>query len=531
MLRLLIVDDEKTTRESLERYIPWTTLKVGAVCTARGGAEALAIAQATPPDILLTDVRMPRMDGLHLAQRFRDLYPFCKIVFLSGFADKDYLKTAIRLQAVSYIEKPIDPGEVAEVVRIAVAAHETEAAARAETERLRLAQRDTACLVREQIIRRLVQGSATLSELRAAFTDSLPAFEPGTAFTAATAVLRWDRSVTEADKPLIRHRMLLACGSLGLFSTPSAFLGFVEDDVLAIVVARKVLEPTARSTYRELIDTLRAVCAGNVSVTIGVGAPVCGWQGIPGSHAAALAAARLSFYGDGNALLFSADRPESSFALERDILARIGACIRDGDVEEARACVRRIADEIARDKPSDIDSVRNAFFQIHQCIREALQVDEPVALQRGTTYIWEEIRRSSGLDELTGLLDSLLDSASECRSEQETHPRRILSIQRHVRTSFADPNLTLQGIAERAGLSRTYLSALFKAVTGTNLTEYITQIRIDRAKELLRAGTLRTNEISSRVGYQDANYFSALFKKHVGCTPTEFRDSVPRTRP
>ncbi len=120
MLKLLIVDDEKNTRETLKDYISWHELGITKVETAKNGLDALGILQNFIPNILLTDVRMPKMDGIELATKIRENYPECKIIFLSGYSDKEYLMSAIKLRAFGYIEKPINRQEVITIITDAV---------------------------------------------------------------------------------------------------------------------------------------------------------------------------------------------------------------------------------------------------------------------------------------------------------------------------------------------------------------------------------------------------------------------------
>lgn len=120
MLNLIIVDDEERIRESIKRFIPWDEIGIGIVSTAKNGIEALEVAHKTPPHILLTDIRMPKMNGIELASRVRELYPSCKIIFLTGYADKEYLKSAIKLQAIDYIEKPVNRDEIKKTISDAV---------------------------------------------------------------------------------------------------------------------------------------------------------------------------------------------------------------------------------------------------------------------------------------------------------------------------------------------------------------------------------------------------------------------------
>lgn len=113
---VLVVDDEKMPREVLRSYIPWEKLRVDRVDEAEDGAQALEMARLHRPDIVISDVKMPRMNGLELAGAVRELYPDCQFIFLSGYTDKEYLKGAIKLRAASYVEKPIDLEELTSVL-------------------------------------------------------------------------------------------------------------------------------------------------------------------------------------------------------------------------------------------------------------------------------------------------------------------------------------------------------------------------------------------------------------------------------
>lgn len=124
---VLVVDDEKMPREILRSYLPWEELRVDRVEEAEDGAQALEMARLHRPDIVISDVKMPRMTGLEMAAAVRELYPDCKFIFLSGYTDKEYLKGAIKLRAVSYVEKPIDLEELTGVLREVTAELEQQA--------------------------------------------------------------------------------------------------------------------------------------------------------------------------------------------------------------------------------------------------------------------------------------------------------------------------------------------------------------------------------------------------------------------
>ena len=124
MIKLLIVDDERTIRNGLAHYIEWEKLGVGRVDSAASAQEALALCEKVPPDIVLSDIRMGGMGGVEMCTQIHERYPACRIIFVSGYADKEYLKAAISLGAVDYIEKPVRPDLLMAAVRKAIAACE-----------------------------------------------------------------------------------------------------------------------------------------------------------------------------------------------------------------------------------------------------------------------------------------------------------------------------------------------------------------------------------------------------------------------
>lgn len=111
-MKLLLVDDERFTREGIYSLTPWKELGIDEVITAEDGEDGLEKALLFAPEIILTDVKMPRMDGVDMSFKIREKFPDCSIIFMSGYADKEYLKSAIRLSAVNYIEKPFQPEEL-----------------------------------------------------------------------------------------------------------------------------------------------------------------------------------------------------------------------------------------------------------------------------------------------------------------------------------------------------------------------------------------------------------------------------------
>ena len=253
---------------------------------------------------------------------------------------------------------------------------------------------------------------------------------------------------------------------------------------------------------------------------IGVGSPVRGLDALPSAYASARESLDLRFYQEKERVFFPvAERPEK-LAVAPEDFDRFRESLRSGDIERAVAVVREIERAARRLRATDMDSVRDAFFTLYLMVYEAL------GSKREKTYVWQEIQARGTLTALARFILHHLWTAFGEPAEAGMQSRRIREIQRFVRDNYMSAALTLRAIAEHSGLSRTYVSSLYKAATGQNVNEYLTDLRIQKAKELLLDGHRKTSEVALSVGYRDANYFSALFKKRVGRSPSAYRESV-----
>ena len=120
MIKTIIVEDEKVIREGLKKHVPWARLGIDEVYDASRAEDAIELCEKMKPDIIVSDIRMPGMDGIELCRKLREKYEKCKIIFVTGFSDKEYLKAAISLQAVSYVEKPVNIKEISSALENAV---------------------------------------------------------------------------------------------------------------------------------------------------------------------------------------------------------------------------------------------------------------------------------------------------------------------------------------------------------------------------------------------------------------------------
>ena len=524
MLRLLIVDDEKTTREALAEHIPWCELGIDIVRTARNGLEALEMIKQSKPDIILTDVRMPKMDGVELVKALRPLAQACKVIFLSGFADKEYLKSAIQYKALSYIEKPINIDEVVEVITKAVNL------CREETEKqnaLDKLLREKRTIMRQEMARELAAGNAEV--LKTAFEDgglSLR-FLPDGIFTAAYVVLNWRNGLNDKLIEGGKQTILRLLADDTLCDSSDVIAGFDGNRNLVMITAGRIdaAASDASNVFCRLAERLEEIAVDHYSYSVGVGDSVKGLGTIKESFATACLAATKQFYFGANHVFYYSRHSHPDFTLDKNNFVVFKKHLETDVQAKAKEIVDNLTAEIQAGHTYDINRVKNIYFHL-------LLIIFDTALARGLidpfgdkeqNYIWQEIEAINSLADLAGYVTSSIQSILGCGEEKDAANGKVRKIECYILSNFADHKLSVQGIANHVYLSPTYLCAFYKKCMGKTLNEFITEIRMEKAKELLKGSPVKLYEVALNVGFTDPEYFSTLFKRYVGCTPSEFK--------
>lgn len=513
-MKLLIVDDEQLTREGLIASIDWKQLGIARIFQADDGLNGLEIARREKPEIILCDVRMPRMDGIHMVERLEEFLPDSAVVFMSGYSDKEYLKAAIKLKAVNYVEKPLDPREIREAV--------LEAKDRF-TQKLRTRRNEafhsvgTASALALALTRPYKEQKETIAGL----TEDLglrPA--PGTAFTTYLAELE-----TEAD-----------AGSMDALR--ESLEQFLERQHLQMLYAFKhdryqVFHIYGASPSQTVLNGIDRYLAAEYTVLgnffIARGETVLGISRAYQSYAGAVTLMQSSFFFDCGQVL----TPDME---QRDRPAEIPA-------EPAAAFARTLLDKDARACQKLLDQIFSAFYQRrdvfpHQAkdlyyklfmslqeSRQKLKLS-PDAVVGAPQSIMEYLERCFTLGDLHQTLASGTDSLFQAAISQRPEDPTVLLIKDFIGGNYSDDTLSVREISEHVHLSASYVCTYFKNETGQTLNQYLTAYRIEKAKQLLSDPRYQIADISSKVGYSNGNYFGKSFKKLVGLSPSEYRERM-----
>lgn len=545
---VVIADDEAVVREGVRDRIPWADLGYALVSDCEDGQRALEAVNRLRPDLLITDIRMPFLNGLELARRVAAESPQTRVLLLTGHDEFEYAHEAVRLHVADFLLKPISSREL-QAVLTRVHAELVAARTQREAERELRAQWEASIpLLRERVLNDVVQGSRPLNERLTRLEEVGISLAPG---RVRTVLVSLDADETEAP-PIARPFVPLAVGNMARAEVGDApqVYHFGRGEALHAML---ILGPDDDLFAR--LDRLRRRCAAELGapVTIGVGHAYGRLQDLPRSLREAERALMQRFLGDGNRVIVAgeaADEPvarsEAPFGTESapqsTAAARDEASIRDElntAESESVAIALRNGDGAAARAAVDaqIEACRRRRAPVERCIlalqRELARVldaaddlDVPLTvLTAGTENPFAVIARLGSLDAIGRWLHEVVArfvTHLETRHADQME-QRIRAAQAYVREHFDDPDLSLTEVCNELSVSVSHFSSRFKQRTGQSFVEYLTSVRIGRARELIATGAGKSYEVAARVGFRDPNYFSSTFKKVTGMTPTQFR--------
>ncbi|RXZ82085.1 response regulator [Paenibacillaceae bacterium] len=543
MYRLLIVDDEPTVRAGLRAYFDWASYGIEVTGEADDGDVALEMIAQDQPDLILTDVRMPNMDGITMSQRIAEAYPTCKIIFVSGHDDADYLKSAMKLSAVDYIFKPVNLLELSAVITRVVTDMDVERSELRQQQELLVKLNEGMPLLREKFLLSLVGGGAPKTNLREriAFLGlDLPIVA-----SYWVIVISVDDLADVIGARSERDRQLLWYSVINIYQEliDKYLFGYAFEHQIGefVGVLRVDAEDDSATEAAEALLALADDIRTNLeqwlklSVTIGISDRVSQLSDLAQAYKQAREAADYKWYLGKNRII-TMDSLESA-ASDADGMQRYDkglnevliSALKADDSDKLQEAVERIFADLAQNRPGGLKYGRNMCLQLILVVGQLLMEISAGSpdLEAVEAKLWEELLVKETLGEMRGLIESYLASVKDRIRDKRTG--KVANIVERVRgfikQHYAYGNLTVAEIGKAVYLSPTYVSLLFKQETGQTVGEYLTQVRVNKAKELLLDPQYKFYDICYAIGYTDPSYFTKLFKKATGVTPSVYRDS------
>lgn len=524
MIRVFLVDDEIVIREGIRNSFPWDETGFTLVGEAPDGEMAFPMIQDLKPDILITDIRMPFMDGLALARKVAQALPFTYIIILSGYDDFQYAQEAISIGVRQYILKPVTSRKLEEALHAMAERIRQDQERQADTALLMGKLASSARIAREQVLFQLMEGNASSGLLEEAASLGLPAEArhylvmllgevPDEHQLGLVSSLQ---RLTEGVDPPVFCTTRLESPALLLASHESLSPGAEELEERAYALAQaleheaiknKVLFPSVAigSPVSRLADLPQALASARAVLQAVKGRPprIVGALDVDLSASPALLeAGSLPLY---ERLLYAASA-EGGIITEQYFRSL-------GDLASQSLLVLNYL---------LMDVLLAASRIIRQCGGEPAEV-LPAWMMQQTELMKLSQRPERALAAGREMIEAALSFRdSHAASRYGEILRRA---QAYIDENFQRSDLTLQDVAGHVALSNNHFSTVFSQEMGVTFTEYLTGVRLDKAKQLLVSTASRSAEISAAIGYNDPHYFSYLFKKQVGQTPRDFRKS------
>lgn len=532
-MRVLIVDDESYVLDGLKNMIRWEDLGIDEIVTSRDGRQAWELFQSRKPDLLLTDIYMPGMNGLELVKLVRQQDADVPVVILSGYGEFSYAKEAIQLNVSQYILKPAVFMEIETVLKEVLNDRRASQKKEQYLRELRSRLEQSLPILREQLLFDMLTGGVKEKDLSDTRLDfyGLPEEVRCGGLVASLLLHRGDsrKTGTESDWQLFKFAASNIAREIVGRLGRGQVLRYMEDRLILFMYGADKIEVVerARQAAAVLTESIASYLELNASVGIGRWYPQISRYALSYQQSRdVLQRAEYEEYKH----IFDAEEPDCrlppnrlSYPMEQ--IRLISDAIRKIDCGQLMRIWSETETLLFNVSPVSLDYLKVACVGIGNSAMMQLTDTDPALMDIGETAgILANIQSAPNRKQLQEQMRALigrLKSLLETKYGAGRENAYIQHIKAVVEKNYGS-EIAFARIAEELHLSRTYLSGLFKRVTGETFMNYLTLYRLEKAKELLRARRYMVYEVSTMVGYSDPTYFSRVFKQITGASPSEY---------
>ena len=527
LYKVILVDDEEEVREAIRKRINWEEIGFTVAGTAENGEDALELAETCEPDVVMTDIQMPFMDGLTLLRKLKERFPDLRSVIFSGYDDFEYAKEAIRLESEEYILKPVDAEELRKVfIRIKERLDE-QIRQRRNVEQLSKYYEDSRPMMKDQLIIGLLEGRELQFDLERYQRDFDLQIESAFYCAGAFRITPIKDETENLDKNLMAVSLKQMVTERFKDVLPIEALVYL--DTVSVLARLK-----STKQYSDFVAEMDRICR---IAHRSLGANVCAGIGRVYGNAESIHTSFLEakdafhhriFVGENQAICINDVDPTSHI---EDYISekQIRHIIRQVKIGTDESLEREIRDFIEKLKKSDFGPGQLQIFYA-EFVVELLRLMRGhniniAETELGTINTNKEMEGFASLDEfadrLIGLANSIREKISSTRLD--TTKRLAEDAKQYIADHYNESGLSVDDICSHLGVGTSYFSSIFKKETGMSFITYLTNYRMNEAQRLLDSTDEKSYIIAGLVGYEEPNYFSYVFKKHFGISPSKYR--------
>lgn len=528
---VILVDDEPEIREGIIQKVDWNKYGFEIIGSAENGRDALELAEQKQPDVVMTDIMMPFMDGLELGEEIVRKMPSVKLIFFSGADDFEYVQRALHLKAVEYVLKPIDAFEFSETLIKLKAILDKEYEEKRNVETLRQHYIDSIPVLREQFLTSLLDGRIDKEQLEKkcgigqidldaiGYTVGLLWIEPNQEEIIKNLFKNHDEALVPttlkqmADSILPTYGKVVSCYYGDMVGVVANF--YEEGDIYRFIEGMNQVCNSMQRVY-------------GLTATAGIGT-VC-QSPMALRYAKKGAQTALSYrisLGGGQAIFLGDVEPEKTTFLQFQghDEAELVAAIKLGNEEDIRSQVDYIIDYLKKNMLTT-DQLNVYIIEVKLSFLKLLQYYDRKPDQLFESLdVFQTTDQMASLEEFRNWMLCKSLKMSSLIKESRVHNQSAITVRAktYVNENYWNDKLSVELLSQILHVSPSYFSSLFKKETGIPFITYLTNVRMEKAVELLDTTDDKSYIIAEKIGYPEANYFSYVFKKHYGISPQRYR--------
>jgi two-component system response regulator YesN len=528
-LKAMLVDDEMPILHNLRAVVPWEELDIEIVAMARNGVEALEAVQAHQPDLILCDIRMPIMDGLTLLGEIRKINKDMEVLMLTGYQEFEYARIAIQHGVRDYILKPIDYElleqtvcKVADSIRVS------------RTEKISKEKKwvQVAHLAYERLLYDTLMGFSTDGAGRLLANEGEAAAE----FVYSVLLADFDdysqKSVVWSEKE--RRLWNFAIGNvlreaLLVFALKYSVLQIREGEWCIVIEHRKADYSGKETSIAAWVQALQSAIVDNVKlgVSIGIYPEPVDITELPHTYKK-MQRMLLQHAGGSHVVSVTEEALEASEANRFlwSFMEEITAGLKQMDRNKIDRVLTQLQQYFLAESEQMLGRTEKFlhFLTIH-LLRDMREMELVTPEEEG--LVWKSLQISTGVKNGMEAIMRLVDHAMETALTKKSGDLLMLSAKEYIQRNLA-LDIGTQEVADHLGISISYFALLFKTYFGETFVEYVTKQRMELAKAMLRSTDKSITKIGAQVGYAERRYFTKVFQKYEGRTPSEYREVAPK---
>lgn len=536
MYRMIVVDDKEDIIQGIQAMGQWDDIGIVISGCAHDGQEALKLIEKNEPHIVITDIKMPIMDGLQLTESIKRMSPEIKVVILSGYDEFQFAQQALKLGAEEYLLKPIRIHQLKEVILRVIRKLDEELARKEEEAKLLERLQQSLPLLRNKYFQQLLVEPAGIHEEEVARRLN---FLEVNLYSHHLAVILVEidhyHGIIDPDSyqqsewlhreiEELEHNFNLENVKIAVFTDTSERMGWI------VSVPSLNNLPEINQNIFALAEKINLLAEKkeNISLSIGIGRFYSGFSQLFHSYQDAVEALTHKFLLGSNQIIHIDDvLPDQklSFIYPVEIEKKLLLNLKTGAYQETEHLLENyfeVLDHYTYSSPKFIKKSLMGFILSLSRVLLELNIDEESVTENNDDLL-TQITKFDTLDEIKKWIRKIVVKINLISSSEKKHKAKVKMerAKEYIAQHIAD-EISLNAVAHYIDLSPNYFTTLFKEYTRETFMDYVIKIRIEKARELIQTGRYKVYEVANRVGYYDARYFSEIFKKYVGVTPADY---------